>query len=172
MTDTAETRPFPEPCLVPTNLEETETQNAHSEDPDEPRAWRRRAYRIELEHEGYTVDAIAAKFRARWDFGILRSYRLANGLSLADAVYQYNAMFGLSQGQPGYLHLSVLGKFEAYPDGVTSRQPAISVLVGLAIIYQTKPQRLLDPAARDRYSPADLFLLDTYRPPLLPPNLP
>lgn len=175
MTDTAETPPYPELCPEPDDPKEVETtQNAQpeeAEEDDEPRLWRRREYRTQLEHEGYTIDAIAAKFRERWGFGILRSYRLANGLTMSDAVFGYNDLFDLSRGRPGFLHNGVLGKYETYLDTPSARRPIISVLVGLAIIYGTQPRRLLDPAARHRYSPADLYLLDTYRPPLLPPSL-
>lgn len=58
------------------------------------------------------------------------------------------------------------GKPRSISAGATNFRLAIS----LTIAYGTNPSRLIDPALRDHYSRIDVFLLNTYRPPLTVPS--
>lgn len=134
-----------------------------------PRVGVRREFRTDLCAKGITdVVKMAAAFREEWGYPWLRSFRVACGLTAAETAYQFNAFFSLAKGDRGYYHVSVIGKNETWPYSPTSRRASVSTLTGLAIVYGTHPRFLLDPTLREGYHPADLFLLETYRPPLVP----
>jgi tetratricopeptide (TPR) repeat protein len=90
--------------------------------------------------QGLGVDQIARRFRLEYDVGALTAYRWANDLTQLEVANAYSERF---LGADERLFPQRISEFEKWPREQGGREPPLSVLERLAVLYHTTTDRLV-----------------------------
>jgi hypothetical protein len=116
---------------------------------------------------GLGVDQIAHRFRLEYDVGALTAYRWANDLTQLEVANVYSERFLDADER---LFPQRISEFEKWPREHGGREPPLSVLERLAVLYHTATDRLVAAVLSDttndddamqpvgRMTTADIFL--------------
>ncbi len=101
----------------------------------------------EWRQQGLGIDEIARRFRCRYKVGALIAYRWANDLTQLEVANRYSRQF---LGADAHLAPQRISEYERWPRELGGREPPLTVLQGLAVIYHTTVDRLAVAVLHDR----------------------
>lgn len=99
--------------------------------------------RVELSEHGFPVALIARNIAEECGFRPRAAFRYAVGMSGQQAADIYNARYGTST-QAAPMTKSRISEYENWPLPGAARKPSAKVLAGLASLYETTVDQLLD----------------------------
>jgi tetratricopeptide (TPR) repeat protein/transposase len=94
----------------------------------------------EWQRQGLGVDQIARRFRLEYGVGALTAYRWANDLTQLEVANSFSERF---MGADERLFPQRISEFEKWPREHGGREPPLSVLERLAVLYHTTTDRLV-----------------------------
>ncbi|MGH8877057.1 MAG: hypothetical protein ACRD0P_06935 [Stackebrandtia sp.] len=97
---------------------------------------------MRLLQQDCTIEQVADEIRSRWQFSPLAAHRYAANLTQSAAAAAYNA---ITEDASASMDASLLSKLEQWP-APSGKPPTIYNLAVLALVYRTKPDRLVSAA--------------------------